>query len=345
MSQVDETLSAKQPLWVHPVIGAMLALGLVGWTYLSAATRVDGFSAAHAIAGAVLAPVGAFLVGRVTGSRMPLFANAAICVLVIALHAAQWSTVALRSGPGVLHYQNASAALLVQALCAAVSLAVLVNRAWLRAATALCAAALLAATILGGSRAGAALTVVPVAVAVASIRPSFRRPLVGLLAAAVTLTLVATLALGATDGARAIGQPGHPLVEASVTGRRTSLWHDAMVMIREHPLLGVGPGRFREESPTVRADNDEVRAHNGFLQVGAETGAPGAVLLLALMLWGFLCLWERAERERLAALAAAALTTLGMHASLDYVLHFPLIAAAAALVLGSATSRTAPRHT
>ena len=38
--------------------------------------------------------------------------------------------------------------------------------------------------------------------------------------------------------------------------------------------MGVGPGRFRETSPTALSDRDAVWAHNEYLELG---GSPGGI--------------------------------------------------------------------
>jgi putative inorganic carbon (HCO3(-)) transporter len=77
------------------------------------------------------------------------------------------------------------------------------------------------------------------------------------------------------------------------TGRfRFVLWHRSLEMLRDHPLLGVGPGNWRVVVPQYGAeglnvsflDGSVVRdhAHNVYLETGAETGLPGLVLYLAM---------------------------------------------------------------
>ena len=121
--------------------------------------------------------------------------------------------------------------------------------------------------------------------------------------------------------------------------RRLTLWHESLQLIREHPLLGAGPGRFRLVSPTARSDPDAAWAHHEFLQQGVETGLPGMVLAVALVAWGFVTLWR--VSGPLSPSAAAALMAVGAHACVDYILHFPAVPIAAALLVGagSAASR------
>jgi hypothetical protein len=102
----------------------------------------------------------------------------------------------------------------------------------------------------------------------------------------------------------------------------------------DEPLVGVGPGRFAAESPTAASDPDLRQAHNEFLQSGAESGVLGYILIVSLVLWGFAALGTSSERLS-GPLAAAGLAILGIHASIDYVLHFPAVALAVAAVVGT----------
>jgi O-antigen ligase len=106
----------------------------------------------------------------------------------------------------------------------------------------------------------------------------------------------------------------------------------------EHPVLGVGPGRFAEAAGPASADPDARWAHNEFLELGAETGIVGALLLLALFAYGFLRLHVVADASPVAPLAATSLAVLGIHAAYDYILHFPAVPMAAAALVGAATA-------
>jgi O-antigen ligase len=96
-------------------------------------------------------------------------------------------------------------------------------------------------------------------------------------------------------------------------------------MLRTEPVTGVGPGRFKELSPTARRDQDRQWAHHGFLQQGAETGAIGLALLAGLFLWGFARLALSDGPARAVALVSVAVLGLAAHACIDYVLHFPAV--------------------
>ena len=71
-------------------------------------------------------------------------------------------------------------------------------------------------------------------------------------------------------------------------------WGNTLVMIREHPLLGVGPGNFRVAyplycrsfayDPFMNYHTRIKKAHNDYLQLAAECGIPA--LFFFLLLWG-----------------------------------------------------------
>ena len=75
------------------------------------------------------------------------------------------------------------------------------------------------------------------------------------------------------------------------SAHRLVLWRGAVRMIGDHPLVGVGLGRFQEmigfytEYPLRRSDPHD--AHNAYLLQAAEMGLPSLGLLLLLFLtWG-----------------------------------------------------------
>ncbi len=90
----------------------------------------------------------------------------------------------------------------------------------------------------------------------------------------------------------------------------------------------------RRRSGTVRArERDRARstrdlrwAHDEFLQAGAEIGLLGYVLAVGLFLWGFAALGA-GPPGGLRRCRRPAWRSLGIQASVDYVLHFPFVVA------------------
>ena len=68
-------------------------------------------------------------------------------------------------------------------------------------------------------------------------------------------------------------------------------------MVAEKPLLGWGVGawtsEWRKRSPALLADYN--MPHNDYLWMGAQTGVPGALLLLATILAGVWAAWRRPD--------------------------------------------------
>ena len=175
------------------------------------------------------------------------------------------------------------------------------------------------------------------------------RSLGGLLAATVALGLVAAhgrarssrvaiaaallFAAGATIfvyarraeiGARPGGDP---------VSLRLGNWRAAVEMIRDHPILGVGPGRFPAFYPRyVRPGMNETQfAHNSYLQIGATWGAWA---LGPLACGVAVCLARRGRRDPATAAAAAAGAGFLLHNVYDFTFFLPGVALPAALLLG-----------
>jgi O-antigen ligase len=316
-------------------IGAVLALGFAIWIAIAAAAT---HTPAMPILAVVASTAAAYLAGRALTTVWPPVVPMVVVTLValaFAIHAGEVASGAPLEPP--LGYANANAALAVQGAVAAAFVATLARVKGLRVVAGVVALALVALAIASGSRTVAVLlvlAVVPAAVAVA------RRSVAALAAGAFVVLLVAigaTLALGhlhASGSATAVVRSAERVVSA----RRVDLWRDAWILLRRHPVTGVGQQRFATESPTARADPDARWAHEEFLQVGAESGVIAAVVLVALFGWAF---WRLAPTETssvVRALGVVSVAAVGLHATIDYVLHFPAVPAAAAALLGAAVS-------
>jgi O-antigen ligase len=84
--------------------------------------------------------------------------------------------------------------------------------------------------------------------------------------------------------------------EKGDTGNRLELWKGALVIFKEHPLLGTGYGDFQGDIKSLIVENKlkdmpvTLYAHNIFLQALATRGIIGFVILLSLfaslVVWG-----------------------------------------------------------
>ncbi|HET9372943.1 MAG TPA: O-antigen ligase family protein, partial [Vicinamibacterales bacterium] len=77
---------------------------------------------------------------------------------------------------------------------------------------------------------------------------------------------------------------------------RVDLWRDCILVIREYPYLGVGPGNWR-----VIADRygwpPGKSAHSVWMESAAENGLPGATFLLLLFVTAGIKLWPMARQK------------------------------------------------
>ena len=237
---------------------------------------------------------------------------------------------------GLGGYPNARAAIGVQLAIAAMMLVVVSRNPWRQAVGVAAAIAFAAIPVLNGSWAGVlTLALVPVAVLASGSARSTRWVVVAC-AALVGVVLAGTVALGLSYPRVDPGGTVAAIEDETLSQRRLALWHDALVIIGNDPVTGVGPGRFQLASPTAVSDADARWAHHEFLQLGAEAGALGLVLLVLSFGWAFAEVGTVAEPGQPAALAAVALAALGAHASVDYVLHFAPVPLVAAAVVGTA---------
>ncbi|MDX8031995.1 O-antigen ligase family protein [Lentzea sp. BCCO 10_0856] len=109
-------------------------------------------------------------------------------------------------------------------------------------------------------------------------------------------------------------------------------WQAAARMLTDAPVLGVGPGGFRQEyaaaSHNAEIDEQTPVAHNLFLEVAAELGLPGFALLIGLIAVGFVAS-ERAsrivaDRREAVAVQAALIAVLVASIFLSEQYYLPL---------------------
>lgn len=111
----------------------------------------------------------------------------------------------------------------------------------------------------------------------------------GALAIAAIL-IVAAVLIGGLD-AKVLTEAGKSL------GYRLQYWQSTIAMIRDRPLLGVGPGNFQDYYTQYKLPeaSEEIRdPHNWMFEVAATTGLPALLALGAVI--GF-ALWRIARRK------------------------------------------------
>lgn len=302
----------------------LLLAGLAGWTALAGGRSGPQLALLACAAGA-------YVLGRLlaatTWSRALLGAAVAGGVVGAVLLAEDGLSGAALAGP--VGYGNANGALCTLGAGAAL-VAVWAPRVWWLRPVGLAGAGVL--TWLAWQTGSAAATAGCAALVLAALLVLGLPRIVGRLpwaaAGLVLLALVGTLLLagGVLEG----GAAGAVLSE-----RRVVLWSEALDLARAEPVLGVGIGGFAGQAPTAVADRDARWAHSAWLQQAAETGLPGAALLVLLGVVAVVGV-GRAGRSASAALAGLAVAAVLAQASMDYVLHFGAVTVLAALLSGVA---------
>lgn len=318
---------------VSDAVGVGVLGGCAVWALATAAVH-DGRP--EGVLLAVLALAAGYASGRILGVLLPVAAPCAAALAGLALTAMPPRSA---SGPGIvapLGDTGATTALLAlsagAACCAARATSVPVLRLalWLLAGGAAAAGALLGPT-----------AAVPVCCAVllcslAAGRMRRRGP------ALAGLAGVAALVTGLTWAVAGNTLPGGlaGALTDRLTAHRVDLWRDALGMARRETGLGVGPGRFGELSATAAGSTpSDGRPHSAPLQLAAEQGVVGVLLLGAVFCWVLFALW-RAPRATPAVLTAgAALTAVAAVAAIGNALSFTAVTVGAGLLAGLATAR------
>lgn len=305
-------------------------LALAGWTLWVSA---DGQARPGPAIALIALVAAAYVAGRLA-SRIPAAVGTVSAVLAVGVGLAMLTSPGALSGAAhapPLGYGNANGALYALGAGAALVAGLSSGRPVARLLGVLAAAGFTGLAGLTGSQAGAAVAAGLVVLGAAlALRPTLGRPVPALAALAVALALVSTVALSLAPS----GGPASAL-EGALSSRRITLWTEALDLLDSAPVRGVGPGRFQDESPTARADDDARWAHSLWLQQAAETGLPGLVLLLTAV--GIVVLRVRADGRDdggVPAMGAAIVGGLLVHASIDYVVHFPVLPTFAALLAG-----------
>ena len=143
---------------------------------------------------------------------------------------------------------------------------------------------------------------------------------------------------------------------------RIAIWMNTLAMIAERPILGVGLGNWTVEYPAwhgkVLVDREmgfrlhHLNAHNDYLEIVAELGAIGGLLVAATAVLLTRKFVRHARRDdpgeagTAAACLFAALVGVAVHACFSFPLHQPptvFLAVTFACLLSSLCDRRAPR--
>jgi O-antigen ligase len=330
-------------------LAAALASGVPLAAFLGRAPRYEGVLVLAAYAGCLVAGA-ATLNSRMTGHTRRTLTRAAASAVLLAAGVGVLAELGLELLPSA---NSRTGSLLGNAtslgLLGVLLLPLLVSGTVTRPLDRWCAAGSIGAlvcVVLSGSRAvlgACVLMLLALAVAWRS-RAALRLRVLGL----AGLCAVAALLLPVVRD-RVLGSS--PLAGSTMDGR-TALWEQSLSLLRDHPVLGVGPGRFADEVVTVRSEewyrqlgvaNPPDSPHNLLLSVGTATGLVGLVALAVAGVVVVRAIHARlragSDRDLVLALVAglAAYTVVLLAHPTD-----PVTLPLAALLLGGVLSRVDP---
>jgi len=104
---------------------------------------------------------------------------------------------------------------------------------------------------------------------------------------------------------------------------RLKNWGQAVEIVRDHPLVGVGLGNYSHAVDATVQDRSSIYAHNLFLDIAAETGILNAAVFLFLILFS---IWRNLKsRDMLGLGLAAGLVGFLVHSVFDTALYCPQV--------------------
>lgn len=128
---------------------------------------------------------------------------------------------------------------------------------------------------------------------------------------------------------------------------RLSIWRDSLRLISRHPVLGSGFGSFATVYPSVQTaflNNVVDHAHCDYLEVVAELGLPGAILVFGAIFSTLGLTFRRckkggADYDKIFSFAClGSIVTILLHSLADFNLYIPANALVFAIILALAWS-------
>lgn len=322
---------------VSDVTGVLLLGACAAWSLITAAVRGGR---PEGVLLAVLAVAAGYAAGRICGALLPVVAPSAGALAGAGLAVNDPHTMTGSPLLSPLGHTGASAALLVLASGGACCAAWAARSPGLRLTLRWSACGIAVAALVLGSTTGFAACA---GVLLCSLAAARMRRGPGLAGLALATALVTATVWAVAEDALPAGLTDS--LEGQLTPHRILLWHDALDLVDDDALLGVGPGRFGELSPTVAESlSADDRPHSAPLQLAAEQGLVGVVLLAAVFGWVLYVLWRTRRPTPVVLTAGAALTAVAAIAAVGNALSFTTVTAGAGLLAGMATARPLPER-
>ena len=164
-------------------------------------------------------------------------------------------------------------------------------------------------------------------------QPELRRLAAGLMALGIAHVLVvgAVSMSGMLEkfGITSAEQRAGSAAGEGSTHQRLWFWRAGIDAATQHPLLGIGAGRFPghshalamqvADSPTSAAD---ANAHNLFIHLAAELGVPLAIFVALCLVYWLITVWRRSSGEVNTVAALGMVGLILIHANLEHPLWY-----------------------
>ncbi|WP_078960167.1 O-antigen ligase [Streptomyces sp. NRRL B-24085] len=317
---------------VSDVVGVLVLGACAAWSLITAAAH-DGRP--EGVLLALLAVAAGYAAGRISGALLPVAAPCAAALTGLGLTVGLPRLVPGPEIVGPLGHAGATAALTTLATGAACCAAWSTGSPGLRALLRLLAAGIAVASAALGSVSGLITCTAVLLCSLAAGRMRHRGAGIAGLALAATAVTGLTWAVAAN----AVPEGLAGTLRGRLTPHRIDLWHDALRLAREDTALGVGPGRFGELSTTAAQSlQPDGKPHSAPLQMAAEQGVTGVLLLAAAFCWLLYALWRSPRATPVVLTAGAALTALAAIAAVGNALSFTMVSVGVGFLAGLATA-------
>jgi O-antigen ligase len=113
------------------------------------------------------------------------------------------------------------------------------------------------------------------------------------------------------------------LKEGSNQGR-IQIWKEAVEIIRDHPLLGVGIGNYSKAVKVTATYREPIYAHNTYLDIAAETGIASVIIWIGLLMAAAVSFYQKRRHIMFLALFVS-LVIFSTHSFFETAIYSPVV--------------------
>ncbi|HCP08515.1 MAG TPA: hypothetical protein DIT25_01815 [Candidatus Moranbacteria bacterium] len=122
--------------------------------------------------------------------------------------------------------------------------------------------------------------------------------------------------------------------EGSNAGR-LAIWRQAVEVVKEHPLSGVGIGNFPLAIKSTAGYREPIYAHNTYLDIIVETGLLNGFVWVSILFLAVLEFWKR-KRNIIFFMAGVSLVIFSAHSMVETAIYSPTVLTLLLIILSFA---------